>query len=173
MEKLLREYIRKQINEMFYYLAEAGESGSALGNLQSLQPKVDDQIQNVEDLQSITNQTIDSNNETIKQIELQKKNLELNKKRANQEVSSSVPADPLAPPNTVNALKSINNAKLKNIDKIQQDGVKKSAELKQQNQDLENKLTDMEKLQKTIQTTSKQMNSAPTSSSSSQASMTP
>lgn len=144
-------------------ISEAGESGSNMGSLSgldSLQPEITDQVQNVEDLQTITNQTIDSNIETIKQIELQKQNLELNKKRANQELKSTVPADPLTPQNSVNALKSINNAKLKNIVKMQQDGVKKSVELAKQNQDLQKKLDDMEALQNTIQNTSKQMTSA-------------
>jgi len=160
MKQLLRKYIRKQLNEMFYSLSEAGESGSSLGSLDSLQPKVDDQVQNVEDLQNITNQTIDSNNETIEQMELQKKNLELNKKRANQEVKSTVPADPLTPASAVNTLRSVNNAKVKNIVKMQQDNVKKNIELKKQNQDLEKKLSDMEDLQQTIQKTGDQMNSA-------------
>lgn len=161
MKNLVRKYIRKQINEMF--VSEAGESGSAmgtLGGLDSLKPQADDQVQNIEDIQTMTRQTVDSNIEAMKQIELQKKNLELNKKRANQELKSSVPADPLTPDSAVNALKSVNNAKLKNITTMQSDSAKKAAELTQQNKDLEQKLADMENLQKSFDATNKKMSAA-------------
>lgn len=158
MKKLLRKYIKEQINEFF--LLEAGESGSELGSLTSAQPNMEDQIQNIEDLQDITNKTIDANNETIKQIEFQKKNLELNKKRANQELKAAVPADPLTPQNAINTLKTVNNAKLKNIDTMQKDNVKKTTDLMNQNKDLEQKLADMENLQQTIQKSSTQTSTA-------------
>jgi len=161
MKNLVRKYIRKQINEMF--VSEAGESGSkmgALGGLDSLKPQADDQVQNIEDIQTMTQQTVDSNIEAMKQIELQKKNLELNKKRAGQELKSSVPADPLTPPSAVNTLKSVNNAKLKNITKMQADSTKKAIDLTQQNKDLEQKMADMEDLQKSFDATNAKMSAA-------------
>ena len=162
MKNLVRKYIRKQINEMF--VAEAGESGSAmgsLGGLDALKPQADDQVQNIEDIQTITQQTIDSNVEALKQMQLQKKNLDLNKQRAAQELKSNVPADPLTPSSAVNTLKSVNNAKLKNISTMQADGTKKTKELAQQNKDLQQKLADMENLQKSFDATNTKMNSAP------------
>jgi len=167
MKNLLRKYIRKQINEMF--VSEAGENTSSIGTLSgldALKPQADDQVQNIEDIQNMTQQTIDSNIEAVKQIELQKKNLELNKKRAGQELKSSVPADPLTPPSAVNTLKSVNNAKVKNIDKMQKDNLSKSKELTQQNKDLEKKLSDMENLQKTFAATTTKMNSTSSSTPS-------
>ena len=147
MKSLVRKYIRKQINLLF----EGEESGSSLGSLgglDALAPKGEDQVQSIEDLQTMASKTIETNNNAIKQIELQKKNLELNKKRANQEVKSTVPADPLTPEKSLNALKSVNTEKVKNIDDMQKDNIKKSVELSNQNKELLKKVDDMEKMQK-------------------------